>query len=434
MPLKGGSMQVSVENTSALERRMTVQIPAERVDGEVKTRLQSLAKTVKLDGFRPGKVPFKVVERKFGAKVRLEAMGEVISSTYQEALQQQQLRPAGEPHIEPLKDGVAETIEYVATFEIYPEVEPAPVGDIKITRTVAEVADADVDGMMAKLQKQRTSWEDVDRAAAIGDRVMLDFEGTIDGESFTGNKASNVPLELGSDSMIPGFEEQLVGAKAGDTPTVKVTFPADYGHADVAGKPAEFSITVHSVAAPVLPELNDEFATTFGIAEGGIETLRGEVRNNMERELKQTIKTQLKKQVFDALLAQNNVDIPESMVNSEIAGLQQQAQEQGLPQKDRAEHDAEARRRVSLGLIISEIVKRNQLKVDPDRIRSEVETIAASYEKPEEVMQYYFTNQEALAGVQSFVMEEVVTDWVVEQAQVSDVPSSFEEVMQPGGK
>lgn len=424
-------MQVSVENTSVLERRMTVQIPAERVDEEVKSKLQSMTKTVRMDGFRPGKVPYKVVERKYGPQVRLETMSEVISSTYQEAIQQQNLKPASDPSIEPPRGAPGEALEYVATFEVYPEFDPAPASEIKVTKVSAEVQDADVDAMLDKLRKQRGEWQEVERAAVLGDRVIIDFEGTINGEAFSGNKASNAPLELGTKTMIEGFEEQLVGAKAGDKPTLNVTFPTDYSFAEVAGKPAQFAITVNKVEQAKLPELDDEFAQAFGMTEGGMEALRKEVRGNMERELEQTIKNKVKRQVFDALLVANAIELPKSLLENEVTALQQQASQQGQPAKESAAYDEEARRRVALGLIISEIIKRNQLQVDPERVRSEVESIAASYEKPEEVVQYYFSNQEALAGVQSYVMEDVVTDWILAQAQVTDGQAAFEEIMQP---
>ena len=426
-------MQVSIENTSALERRMTVQIPAEQVDSVVKTRLQSMTRTVRLDGFRPGKVPFKVVERKFGPQVRLEALGELISSTYQEAIQQQNLRPAGDPRIDPPRSEGGETLEYVATFEVYPEFEPAAVSDIKVNRPRAEVTDADVDGMLEKLRKQRVEWEPKEGAAALGDRLVIDFEGTIDGESFSGNKASNLPLELGSKTMIDTFEDQLVGAKAGEERTVEVTFPADYRFADVAGKPARFAVKVSQVQAPRLPELDDGFANSFGISEGGLDGLRTEVRRNMERELAQTIKNRVKRQVFDALLEQNAIEVPKALVATEVDALARQAEQQGMQSGGREAFENEASRRVALGLIIGEIIRRNQLQVDPERVRAEVENLSASYEKPEEVVQYYYSNREALAGVQSYVMEDMVTDWVLDQAQVTEEPATFDSIMQSGG-
>ncbi|MFN2338098.1 MAG: trigger factor [Gammaproteobacteria bacterium] len=426
-------MQVSVENTSALERRMTVQIPAEQVDSVVKTRLQSMTRTVRLDGFRPGKVPFKVVERKFGPQVRLEALGELISSTYQEAVQQQNLRPAGDPRIEPPQSEGGETLQYVATFEVYPDFEPAAVSAIKVTRPKAEVTDADVDGMLEKLRKQRVSWEPKEDAAALGDRVIIDFEGTIDGESFSGNKASNLPLELGSKTMIDTFEDQLVGAKAGEERSIEVKFPADYSFADVAGKPARFKVKVSQVQAARLPELDDSFADSFGISGGGLEGLRAEVRRNMERELSQTIKNKVKRQVFDALMEQNAIDVPRALVSSEVDALARQAEQQGLQSGGREAFENEASRRVALGLIIGEIIRRNQLQVDPERVRAEVENLSASYEKPEEVVQYYYSNRDALAGVQSYVMEDIVTDWVLDQAQVTEESATFDSVMQAGG-
>jgi trigger factor len=428
-------MQVSVENTSALERRMTVQIPAEQVDSVVKTRLQSMTRTVRLDGFRPGKVPFKVVERKFGPQVRLEALGELISSTYQEALQQQNLRPAGEPRIDPPQSQGGETLEYVATFEVYPDFEPAAVSDLKVTRPSGR-GDRCRRGWHAGKAAQTTCRLGAQGGcpAALGDRVIIDFEGTIDGEAFSGNKASNLPLELGSKTMIDTFEEQLVGARAGEERSIEVKFPADYSFADVAGKPARFQVKVSQVQAARLPELDDTFANSFGISEGGLEGLRAEVRRNMERELSQTIKNKVKRQVFDALLEQNAIDVPRALVNSEVDALERQAREQGMQAGGREAFEQEAGRRVALGLIIGEIIRRNQLQVDPERVRAEIENLSASYEKPEEVVQYYYNNRDALAGVQSYVMEDIVTDWVLDQAQVTEESTTFDGIMQSGGQ
>ncbi|HSJ47397.1 MAG TPA: trigger factor, partial [Gammaproteobacteria bacterium] len=357
----------------------------------------------------------------------------LISSTYQEAIQQQNLRPAGDPRIEPPQSEGGETLQYVATFEVYPEFEPAAVSAIKVTRPKAEVTDADVDGMLEKLRKQRVSWEPKEDAAALGDRVIIDFEGTIDGESFSGNKASNLPLELGSKTMIDTFEEQLVGAKAGEERSIEVKFPADYSFADVAGKPARFKVKVSQVQTARLPELDDSFADSFGISGGGLEGLRAEVRRNMERELSQTIKNKVKRQVFDALMEQNAIDVPKALVSSEVDALARQAEQQGLQSGGREAFENEASRRVALGLIIGEIIRRNQLQVDPERVRAEVENLSASYEKPEEVVQYYYSNRDALAGVQSYVMEDIVTDWVLDQAQVTEESATFDSVMQSGG-
>lgn len=425
-------MQVSVETTSGLGRRMKVQIPAEQIDQQVQNKLQQLARTVRLDGFRPGKVPLSVVNKRYGTQVREEAADELIASSYEEALQQQALRPAGEPSIEKTSNVPGETFEYVATFEIYPDIEVPDLGAIEIEQPQVEINDDDLSNMMEKLRKQRMTWNPVERQARQGDRLIIDFEGKIDGQHFAGNKASQVPLELGSGSMIPGFEEQLVGVSAGDNTSLEVTFPADYASREVAGKTAQFEVTVHGVSEPALPELNDDFAAAFGVTDGGIDAFRAEVRNNMQRELDATIKARVKQQVFDGLLARAELDLPASLVDSEIDALikNQGADAETPVENSRENLEAEARRRVSLGLLIAEIVKQNQLQVDPDRVRETIEGIAASYEKPEEVVQWYYSNQEMLHGIQTFVMEDVVVDWIKNQSKLTEKSMNFDDIMQ----
>lgn len=423
-------MQVSVETTGGLGRRMTVQIPADRIDQQVENKLQQLARSVRLDGFRPGKVPLSVVKKRYGDQVRQETAGELIASSYEEALQKENLRPAGEPSIEQTQNQPGMELQYVATFEIYPEVEPPVLDDISIERMTADVVESDVDEMLEKLRKQRVTWTRVERPADVGDRVEIDFEGSIDGKPFAGNKASGVPLELGSKSMIPGFEEQLAGATAGESRTIEVTFPDDYASSEVAGKTAAFDVRVHAVAAPVLPEVNDEFARVFGVGDGGLEALREEIRRNMERELQAVIKSRVKQQVFDALLKKAALDVPESLVESEISALIKNDERAADAGGDRERYADEARRRVSLGLLIAEIVKRNQLQIDPERVRETIENMAQSYEKPEEVVQWYYSNQDMLAGVQTLIMEETVVEWVAGQAKVVDKLTSFSEIMQ----
>ena len=281
--------------------------------------------------------------------------------------------------------------------------------------------------MLGKLRRQRATWNKVDRAAAMNDQVVIDFEGTIDGESFTGNKGQSMPLELGSGSMIPGFEEQLEGVSGGDEKTITVTFPADYPAAEVAGKSADFAIKVHSVAEMALPELDEEFARAFGIADGSIEGLRREVTSNMQRELKQLVTANIKDQVFSRLLDKNPLEVPRALIDSEIAALQDQAQNQGL---DTSALEASAERRVKLGVLLSEIVKQNQIQVDPDRVRQNIDTIAASYENPDEVVQYYYGNQEMLTAIQTAVIEEQAVEWIMENSGVTveEKPSSFDEL------
>ena len=423
-------MQVSVETTSGLGRRMTVQIPADQIDQQVESKLQQLARSVRLDGFRPGKVPLSVVKKRYGEQIRQEAAGELIAASYQEALQRENLKPAGEPDIEQTRNQPGQELEYVATFEIFPEVEPPELSDISIERPTAEVGESDVDDMLEKLRRQRVTWSKVERAAQQGDRVEIDFEGSIDGKPFSGNSAKHVPLELGSNTMIPGFEEQLVGVGPGESKTLEVTFPADYGSAEVAGKTASFAVTVHAVAAPELPEINDDFARVFGVGDGGLEKLREEIRSNMQRELDAVVKSKVKQQVFDALLKKATLDVPTALIDSEIDALIKKNEAAADAAGDRARYADEARRRVSLGLLIAEIIKRNQLQIDPERVRQTIENLAQSYERPEEVVQWYYSNQEMLAGVQTLIMEETVVEWVAGQTRVTEISTSFAELMQ----
>ena len=304
------------------------------------------------------------------------------------------------------------------------------MSDITIERLSAEVTDSDVDNMIEKLRKQRVTWTAVERASGQGDRLEIDFKGTVDGQPFAGNEAHNVPLELGSDTMIPGFEEQLVGVSAGDTKTIEVTFPDDYASQEVAGKTAKFEVTVHSVAAAELPEVNDDLASAFGVADGGMDQLRAEIRKNMERELEAAIKSRVKQQVFDALLEKVDVDVPSALIDSEIDALIKKDEASADAGGDRSRLEDEARRRVSLGLLISEVIQRNQLQVDPERVRETIEKLAQSYEKPEEVVQWYYSNQEMLAGIQTLIMEDTVVEWVTGQANVNEKPTNFEEIIQ----
>lgn len=408
-------MDVSVENTGGLERRMTVTVPAERIDQEVGSRLKSMTRTVRLDGFRPGKVPLRVIEQKYGLQVRLEVINQVVNSTLQEALVQENLRPAGEPGITPKDSQPGEPLEYTATFEVFPELSGSIQYGFKVTKPLVEIGEDDIAGMLDNLRRQRATWNAVERAAQSGDQVTIDFEGNIDGAAFAGNKAEKMPIEIGSGSMIAGFENQLIGVSAGDEKTLEVKFPDNYPSAEVAGKAASFAVKVHTVSEQVLPKLDDDFARAFGVAERGMDGLRQEVTTNMQRELKGLISSKLKQQVFDGLLESNPIEVPRNLIASEVQQLQSQQANQGA---DAAALEANAERRVKLGVIVSEIAKQNQLQIDPDRVRDLVETIAASYEKPEEVVQWYYGNQEMLSGVQSAVIEEQVVDWVVEHGDV----------------
>ena len=422
-------MEVSVENTGGLERRMTVQVPAERVDQEVGSRLQSMSTTVRLDGFRPGKVPLKVIEQKYGKQVRLEVVDQVVNSTLQEALTQENMRPAGVPNIEPKDSEQGEPLEYVATFEIFPELSGSIDYSFSVTRPVVDITDSDVTAMLENLRSQRATWNEVKRPASTQDQVTIDYEGTVNGSAFTGNKAEKMPVVLGSDSMIPGFEDQLVGVSAGEEKTLDITFPDDYPSTEVAGKAAKFSVKVHAVSEIVLPDIDEEFSKAFGVSEGGVQALTEEITNNMERELKGLIKSKMKTQIFDGLLIKNSLEVPASLVETEIRELQQQEGNQGL---DASALQGSAENRLKLGVIVSEIAKQNNIQLDPDRVRELVETIASSYEKPEEVVQWYYGSQEMLSGVQSAVIEEQVVEWIVDHSgvEVVDTTTTFSDLVE----
>ena len=428
-------MQVSVEHKDGLERTLRVEIPAERIDEAVQERLDRLRKTVRLDGFRQGKVPYRVVRDRFGNQVRQEVLGELIQSTFQEAVSQEQLQPAGTPQIDtPDLDPQAGGMSYTATFEVYPEVELAPVDDLEVERPVAEVTEADVDRMVETLREQRRQFEEVERPAARGDRVVIDFVGRIDGEAFDNGSGQDTPVELGAGQMIDGFEEQLEGIRAGETREVEVTFPENYQAESLAGRTAQFEVTAKAVQEGRMPEVDEEFARGFGVESGSVEELREGLRRNMERELSQALRSRVKQQVMDALVERNPIEVPEALVREEIGRLREQMQQQ-LGGQMSAEQlgdelfEEEARRRVRLGLVLSELVRRNELRADEERVRQQVQELASAYEDPQQVEQYYYQNQQMMQGVQAMVVEDQVVDWVLEHARVSDRESSFDEIM-----
>ncbi|MDH4762683.1 trigger factor [Pseudomonas sp. SORGH_AS199] len=429
-------MQVSVENTSALERRMTIGVPAERIETEVNKRLQQTARRAKVPGFRPGKVPMSVIRQRYEASARQEALGDLIQETFYEAVVEQKLNPAGAPAVEPKVFEKGKDLEYVATFEVFPEFEVKGLDGIEIERQDASVEDADIDKMLDVLRKQGTRYEAVDRAAANDDQLTLDFVGTQDGEAFAGGSAEGTKLVLGSGRMIPGFEDGLVGAKAGDERVLDLTFPEDYQNLDLAGKAAQFKVTVKEVAAPELPELNEAFFKQFGVEETTVEGFRAEVRKNMDRELRQALKTKVKNQVMDGLLAANQIDVPAALISNEVDRLRVQAVQQFggniQPEQLPAELFSEqAKRRVLLGLIIAEMVKQFELKPDDARVRELIEEMAAAYQEPEQVVKWYYQNEQQLNEVRSVVLEEQVVDTVLKQAKVTDKQVSYEDAVKP---
>ncbi|MCU7798092.1 MAG: trigger factor [Candidatus Thiodiazotropha sp. (ex Semelilucina semeliformis)] len=421
-------MQVSVESGEGLERRLMVDLPAEQVEAEVNKRLQQIGRTAKLDGFRPGKVPMNILRRNYGGQVLQEVYGHLIESSYQEAIQQEKLSPAGMPKIEPKPANEEGLFGYIATLEVMPEIEPAKL-EGKINRPVAEVIDQDIDDMIEKLRKQRATWNAVDRSAAEGDQVKISFNGTVEGEAFEGGSAEDVPLVLGSKRMIDGFEDALVGMIKEDKRTIELKFPEDYRVEDLAGKPVTFEVQVSEVAEEALPEVDDAFAKEFGSAEG-VDKLKVDIRENMQRELAQRVQAKIKSQAMDLIYEKNQVEVPKALVEEEIDALRNQTKERlgqgaGSLELPRDMFEEQAKRRVTLGLVIGEIIKQNSIQIDEDRVRQTVEEFASSYEQPEEVVKYYYGNQEQLAAVQNVVLEDQVVDWVLEQTEVIDEPTTF---------
>lgn len=434
-------MQVSLQTTSGLERKLTVGIPAERVDKEVNVRLQKASKTVRLDGFRPGKVPMKVMKQRFGAGVRQEVLQEVMNQSFGEAITQENIKPAGMPSIEPKNIQEGCDLEYVATFEILPEVDTKDYSSMTIETPVAEVADSDIDKMIETLREQQSSWEEVDRAAAQGDQVNINYVGTKDGEAFDGGTADNSPLELGSNRMIPGFEDGIIGLKAGEEKPLSLSFPDNYHAEELKGAAVEFAVTVNSVAEKKLAELNDELFAKFGVKEGGEAKFREDVASNMKRELESAIKGKVKNQVMDALVAaHDDLQIPQALIKQEITALKQQMVQQFGAQAESLDIDSllpddmfteQADRRARLGLVLHQYISSESLTADPDKVKEAIEGIAAPYDDPQEVINYYYGNQQQLQQVQSVVLEDAVVEKLMTQATVTDKASSYEEVMAP---
>lgn len=424
-------MQVSVETGDGLTRRLKVDLPAEEIEQEIEKRLQNYARSARLPGFRPGKVPLRMLRQRYGNSVRMEVFGERVEASWPQAIAEAELRPAGRPEIEPELDQDAGRYGYVAEFEVFPELELQSLEGRTVTRPVVEVTEADVDETIERVRQQRKRWESVERAAAEGDRVIVDFEGRVDGEPFEGGAGEDIQVEIGAGRFIPGFEEQLLGAVAGDDRSVEVEFPEDYQQSALAGKPAAFAVKVKAVEAPVLPDVDADFVKEFGVEDGDLERFRSDVRNNLERELKQRVKSKVKDQVMDALLEANPLTVPSALIADEIEALRQQATQNfggakiSLPDELFADS---ARRRVMLGLIIAEVVKQNELEADSDRVRAALEEMASAYDDPKGVIDYHYADRQRLAGIESMVLEDLVVEHLLEQLQVVEEPTSFSDL------
>jgi trigger factor len=435
-------MQVSVETTQGLERRLTITVPAEKVDTEIKNRLRHIAKTQRIDGFRPGKVPVSVIRKRYGIAVRNEVAADMMQRNYVDALVGEKINPAGAPQIEQKMNQEGQDLEFVATFEVYPEVALKDLSTLPIDKPVVDVEDGDLDNMLETLRKQHATWKSVERKSKKSDKVTMDFVGTVDGEEFDGGKAEDFELELGQDRMIPGFEKGLIGAKAGEEVTVEVTFPEDYHAENLKGKPAVFAVKLNSVEQQVLPEIDDEFAALFGVEEGGVDALKTEVRKNMARELGQAVKGKIKEQVIKGILAMHELDLPRSLIDQEIEGLRKQAMQrfggqaspENMPELPADLFEEQAKDRVKISLLLGEVIKSNKLQVEDDRVTALIENMASAYENPEEVVQYYKTNNELLQQMRNVALEEQAIDLVVENAAVSDAPASFDDIMNPKDK
>ncbi|HEX2667609.1 MAG TPA: trigger factor [Gammaproteobacteria bacterium] len=429
-------MQVSLEKSDGLERRMKVQVPAERVEREMEDRLKSLSKRAKVDGFRPGKVPFKVVKQRFGEQIRSEVVTDLLQSSFNEALAQQKLNPAGGPRIDSIDAAPGKDLKFTAVFEVYPEIKLKGVEGIKVERPVAEVAKEDIDAMVDNLRHQRATWEAVERAAKDGDRVLIDFEGSVDGVPFPGGKGERVPVVLGEKRMLPDFEQGLQGIKSGESREFGVKFPADYHAKELAGKQAQFKVSAHAVEGQVLPALDDAFCKAFGISEGGIEKLRTEVADNMKRELDETIRRKLKDQALEALLKANKLDLPKSLVDEEIERLRHDALVRiGVRDAKKASElprelfEEQAVKRVSLGLLVGEVINQQRLTVDPKRVDERLQRMAGEYSTPAEAVRSFRANQDIMRQVETLVLEEQAVDWLLGQASVTDKPTTFKALM-----
>jgi len=427
-------MQVSVESIGKLERRMQVQVPAERVAAEIAARLKQLSRTARLNGFRPGKAPLKVIRQQFGPQVHREVIGELMQTSFSEAVSQRQLAPAGNPRIEPKSVGEGQDLTYVATFEVFPEVALQPIDSLEIERTTADVTPGDIDAMIERLRKQQMKFTPAERAAANGDRVTVDFEGSIDGVPFAGGKGESVAIVLGENRMLPQLEAGLVGAAAGEQRFIDVDFPDDYRATELAGKRAVFKVDVKTVEEPSLPALDEEFCKSFGVTEGGVEQLREDVAANMRRELDQTLRNRNKSAVMEKLYQTNPIEVPNALLESQIRDMQVESMRrsgtkdvsQAPPREPLVEP---ARRRVALGLLFNDIIRREKIVLDPARSNARLDEMVGPYGDGAALKRAYLENAEAMRQVESLALEDQVVDWILAHAKVHEKNSTFKELM-----
>ncbi|MEO7775530.1 MAG: trigger factor [Steroidobacteraceae bacterium] len=426
-------MQMSLTATSGLERRLEVAVPGEQVASEVESRLKQLSRTAKIKGFRPGRIPINVVRRQYGGQVHTEVVSELMRSSFAQAVSRESLRPANDPRIEPIAIEPGSDLKYAAIFEVLPEVVVKPVDSVKLERPAATIAESDIDAMIQSMRRQRVSYAIVERESRSGDRVIADFEGRIDGVAFAGGAGKDTPFVLGSGRAIPEFEAALTGLAAGASRAAPVRFPDEYGAPELAGKQTEFSVTVNKVEEPVLPALDDAFAVDFGVHEGGMTKLREEVHKRMELEVEEAVRTRVRSQVLDALYRDNPLELPRSLVDEQVQELQVEMMRR-MGQKDanqappREPFEEPARRRVALGLLMGELIRRESLKADRDRINERLSQVVAQYPNADEMRRAYLQNQQAMQQIEGSVLEDQAVEWVAQRAQVTDKPVSFAEL------
>ncbi|AEF44158.1 Trigger factor [Serratia sp. AS12] len=428
-------MQVSVETTQGLGRRLSITVPADTINQAVKKELIKAAKSVRIDGFRKGHVPMNIVEQRYGASVRQDVLGEAMQRSFVDAIIKEKINPAGAPNYVPGEYKEGEDFTFAVEFEVYPEVELKGLDAIEVEKPVVDVNDADVDTMLDTLRKQQATWKDSDRAAQAEDRVTVDFTGSIDGEEFEGGKASDFVLAMGQGRMIPGFEEGLVGHKAGEEFTIDVNFPEDYHAENLKGKAAKFVIVLKKVEERELPELTEEFIKRFGVADGSIEGLRAEVRKNMERELKGAVRNRIKTQAIDGLVSANDIDVPAALIDGEVDVLRRQAAQRfGGNEKQALElprelFEEQAKRRVVVGLLLGEVISTHDLKADEDRVKTLIEEMASAYEDPSEVVEFYSKNKELMNNMRNVALEEQAVEALLAKAKVTEKATTFSELM-----
>jgi trigger factor len=442
-------MATAVETLEKLERRITITLPVADVQAEVEKRLKVRARTAKAPGFRPGKVPMKMVAQQYGYQVENEVLNDKVGRAFSEAASENNLRVAGYPRIEPKSDGVAEgTIAFNATFEVYPEVKLGDLSNAEIEKATAEVSDTEIDKTIDILRKQRVHYHvkgeqsahgdgGSDLTAKNGDRVTIDFVGTIDGVEFQGGKAEDYAFVLGEGRMLAEFENGTLGLKVGESRTFPLVFPEDYHGKDVAGKTAQFTVTLKQIEWAHMPEVDAEFAKSLGIADGDLGKMREDIRNNLEREVKNRLKAKVKDSVMDALLKLAELDVPKALIDQEVERLaemtRQDMAQRGMNVKDMPFPPelfaAQADRRVRLGLILADLVKTNELQAKPDQVSAQVEEFAQSYEDPQQVIKYYFSDRNRLAEIEALVLEENVVNYVLGKAKVAEKPVAFDELM-----